>query len=103
MAELPPPEEERRTSSDGSKGTGLAIAGVLVAVFAALPFVVLATLYLFVTVYAIVRAVGPGTGEDPAVIVVGFVLLTSVLAVAIGVAVHLIGRSLTPRKRRAKT
>ena len=85
---------------DGPNGMGLAIAGVIVAFFASLPFVFLVSLYLFVTVYAIVRAFGPGVGENPIAIVVGFVLITSVFAVLLGVTIHLVGRSLTPRKRR---
>ncbi len=83
----------------GSKGAGLAVAGVIVAFLASLPFVLLASLYLFVTVYAIVRSIGPGAGENPLAIVVGFVLITSLFAVLLGVAIHLVGRSLTPRKR----
>ncbi len=84
----------------GSKGVGLAVAGVIVVFFASLPFVFLVSLYLFVTIYAIVRAIGPGAGENPVAIVVGFVLITSMFGVLLGVTVHLVGRSLTPRKRR---
>jgi hypothetical protein len=86
----------------GSKGIGLAIAGAIVAFFATLPFVLIVTLYVFLTIYAIVRAIGPGAGENPVTIVVGFVLITSVFAVLLGVTIHLIGRSLTPKKRREK-
>ncbi len=85
----------------GSKGVGVAIAGMIVTFCVALPFVMLAVLYLFVTVYAIVRAIGPGAGENPVTIVVGFVLITTTLAVMLGIAIHFVGRSLTPRKRRS--
>jgi len=95
--------DERTPPGDAPKGIGLAIAGVLVMFFATLPFVLVVLLYLFMTVYAIVRAIGPGAGENPVPIVVGFVLLTSALAVLIGVTVHFLGRSITPRKRRSKT
>lgn len=84
----------------GSKGAGLAVAGVIVAFFASMPFVFLVSLYVFLTVYAIVRAIGPGVGENPVAIVVAFVLMTSMFALLLGVTIHLIGRSLTPRKRR---
>ena len=89
--------------SGGSNGVGLAVAGVIVAFFATLPAIFIAVLYLFVTIYAIVRAIGPGSGENPVVIVVGFVLITSALPLMLGVIVHFVGRSLTPKKRRAKT
>lgn len=85
----------------GSKGLGLAIGGVIVTFFVSFPFVTLLVLYLFVTGYAIVRAIGPGDGANPVPIVIGFVILTSLLALLIGVAVHIVGRSLTPRKRRS--
>ena len=90
------------TDAGGSKGVGLAVAGVLVAFFATLPFVFIAVLYLFMSIYAIIRAIGPGSGENPVTIVVGFVLLTSLFAVLMAVSVNLVGRSLTPRKRRSK-
>ena len=99
MTELP--ADGHPGPDGGSKGIGLAIAGVIVTFFVSLPFVSLVVLYLFVTVYAIVRAIGPGVGENPVPIVVGFVLVTSVLALMEGVTVHLVGRSLTPRKRRS--
>jgi hypothetical protein len=86
----------------GSRGVGLGVAGVLVTFLTTLPFVFIAVLYLFMTIYAIVRAIGPGSGENPVTIVVGFVLLTSLFAVLMAVTVNLVGRSLTPRKRRSK-
>jgi hypothetical protein len=87
----------------GSKGIGLAIAGIIVAFFATLPFLFILVLYVFITIYAIVRAIGPGAGVNPVVIVVGFVLITSVFAILFGATIHLVGRSITPRKLRAKT
>jgi len=87
---------------DGSKGIGLAIAGVIVAFFCTLPFVFIVCLYTFVTIYAIVRAIGPGTGANPVPIVVGFVLITSVLAILLGATIHVVGRPLTPKRLRGK-
>ena len=92
--------EPSRVEDGGSKGVSLAVAGVIVAFFAFLPFVFLVSLYVFLTIYAIVRTIGPGTGENAVAIVVGFVLITSMFAVLLGVTIHLVGRSLTPRKRR---
>jgi hypothetical protein len=86
----------------GSRGIGLAISGIIVAFFAVMPFVFIVVLYLFLTIYAIVRAIGPGAGENPVTIVVGFVLITSVFAILLGVTIHFVGRSITPKKLREK-
>lgn len=86
----------------GSKAIGLAIAGIIVAFFAAMPFVFVVALYVFITSYAIVRAVGPGAGENPVVILVGFALITSAFAIVLGVTIHFVGRSLTPKRLRGK-
>jgi hypothetical protein len=89
-------------AGSGSKGTGVAIAGMIVVFCVALPFVTLAVLYMFVTVYAIVRAIGPGAGENPVPIVVGFVLITTTLALMLGITINFVGRSLTPRRQRKR-
>ena len=99
------PDEEPTREPDGrgggSKGIGLAIAGMIVTFCVAMPFYARA-LYVFVTIYAIVRAIGPGAGENPVTIIVGFVLITSMFAIMLGVAIHFVGRSITPKKRRGK-
>ena len=51
--------------SGGSNGVGIAIAGIVVAFFAIFPFILIAVLYLFVTIYAIVRAFGPAPVRTP--------------------------------------
>jgi len=83
----------------GSNGIGIAVAGISVAFFATLPFILVAMLYLFVTIYAIVRAIGPGAGANPVPILMGFVLITTTLIVVFAVAIHLVGRAITPSKR----
>jgi uncharacterized BrkB/YihY/UPF0761 family membrane protein len=93
---------ERHADAGGSNGIGLAIAGVILTFLTLLPFVFIVALYVFLTIYAIVRAIGPGAGENPVTILVGFVLITSTFAALLGVAIHLVGRSLTPKRRRAK-
>jgi hypothetical protein len=90
-------------SDGGSNAIGLGIAGVIVTFFALMPFVILVALYLFLTIYAIIRAIGPGAGENAVTIVVGFALITSTFATLLGVAIHLLGRSLTPKRRRASS
>lgn len=87
----------------GSKGIGLAIAGIIVAFFATLPFLFIVVLYVFLTIYAIVRAIGPAVGENPVTIIVGFVLITSAFAILLGVTIHFVGRSLSPKRLRPKT
>ena len=86
-----------------SNGIGIAVAGIAVAFFATLPFFLVAMLYLFVTIYAIVRAIGPGAGANPVPIVMGFVLITTTLIVVFAVAIHLVGRAITPSKRSRTT
>jgi hydrogenase/urease accessory protein HupE len=86
--------------SVASNGVGLAIAGVLMAFFTMMPFLLLVVLYLFLSGYAIVHGIASGQGEDAVTIVVGFVLATSLFALLIAVAVNMLGRSITPRKRR---
>lgn len=93
-------DEDANERGGGSNGVGIAVAGIAVAFFVALPFILIAVLYLFMTIYAIVRAIGAGAGENPIAIVVGFVLITSVFAILFGVAIHLVGRSITPKRRR---
>lgn len=92
--------DDRNERGGGSIGIGLGIAGIIVSFLTTLPFVFIVLLYVFLTIYAIVRAIGPGVGENPVTIVVGFVLITSALVVMLGVTIHLVGRSLTPKKRK---
>src|SRR5262245_15732702 len=84
----------------GSNGVGIAIGAVLVLLFAAMPFVLVVVLYLFLSGYALVHGIASGQGEDAVTIVIGFVFTTTLFALLVGLAVHLIGRTITPRKRR---
>ena len=98
------PRGGRTAGSDdragGSKGVGVAIAALIVAFFATMPFIFIVVLYVFITIYAIVRAIGPGAGENPVTIVVGFVLITSMFATLLGVTIHFVGRAITPKRLR---
>jgi hypothetical protein len=100
---MPRGHHEPDEPAGASKGIGLAVAGTIVVFLAMLPWVFIVLLYLFITIYAIVVAIGPGSGQNPVVIVVGFVLITSVLAILLGVTIHLVGRSLTPKKSRSRS
>jgi hypothetical protein len=84
-----------------ANGIGVGIGVMIAAYFVFLPFVLIVVAYLFLTGYAIVRAIGPGAGENAVPIVVGFVLITTVFVVLLGVAIHFIGRSFTPKRSRS--
>jgi hydrogenase/urease accessory protein HupE len=96
------PMDRHEPVAGGAKSVGTAIGAAIVAFFTFLPFVMVLVLYLFLSGYALVHGIASGQGEDAVTIVVGFVLTTSLLALLVAVTVHLIGRSLTPRKRRTK-
>jgi len=96
---LDPDRHNAAGRGGGSNGIGIAVAGIAVAFFATLPFILVAMLYLFVTIYAIVRAIGPGAGANPVPIVMGFVLITTTLIIVFAAAIHLVGRAITPSKR----
>ena len=91
---------DTKPERSAAKGIGVGIGIMIVAFFVVLPFVMIVAHYLFLTGYAIVRALGPGEGENAVPVVVGFVLLTSALAILIAVTVHLVGRSITPKRKR---
>ncbi len=93
-------EDATEKRSSGSKGIGVAIGGVLTAFFTLLPFVFVVIAYLFVGVYAIVKAASAGSDAPNAVtIVAGFVLLTTVLVLGLAGTIAIVGRSLTPKRR----
>jgi hypothetical protein len=84
----------------GDKPIGLAVAIVAVVVTALLPALIVPTFYVFANVYAIV------TGSDfssntmnVAVFLTGVVVIVALFVVVMGVAIALVGRRLTPRKR----
>jgi divalent metal cation (Fe/Co/Zn/Cd) transporter len=84
------------------EGTGISagIAGAMIAFFAALAALLVVTTYLLVSVYAIVKLIGDREGHpDPATLIVGFVLLTSVLVTGLMVGARYLGRSLNSRAR----
>ena len=83
-----------------ANGIGVGIGIMIVAFFAFFPFVLIVVQYLFITGYAIVRAIGSGDGENAVPVVVGFVLITSLFVILLGGAIHFIGRSITPKRRR---
>jgi divalent metal cation (Fe/Co/Zn/Cd) transporter len=72
----------------------------MIAFFVALAALLVVTTYLLVSVYAIVKLIGDREGHpDPATLIVGFVLLTSVLVTGLMVGARYLGRSLNSRAR----
>ena len=94
------PDRKELANAPGGNTIGLAIAGALMFLFGLLPLVLVIVLYLFLSGYALVHGIASGQGEDAVTIVVGFVLTTTLFALLITLTANLIGRSLTPRKRR---
>lgn len=83
-----------------SKMTGLVVGLVGLATFAALPFLIPAAFYAFANVYAIIT--GTDFSSDTinvGVLLTGLVVTVAMLVVAMAVAVNLIGRSLSPKRR----
>jgi hypothetical protein len=97
MADRRGVERERPT---GSKFAGLAIGGIATAFFGFLSFVIVVLVYLALSIYALVVAIGHGGPPNPVTVLVVVVLLVSVLALAFAGTVALVGRSLTPKRRR---
>lgn len=84
-----------------NSGTALGIVGATVAFFLALPAVIVVIVYLFITVYAIVKAFGVGGGSAHAVtILLGVLIIVTTLVAAHAALTQFIGRPLTPKKRR---
>jgi hypothetical protein len=94
------PRDLGRERPSGSKFASLAIGGIATAFFAFLPFVIVVLVYLALSVYALVVAIGHGGAPNPVTVLVTVVLLVSVLALAFAGTVVLVGRSLTPKRRR---
>lgn len=85
----------------GSKGVALAVAGMNFGFFLLLPAVLVVAIYTFLTVYALVKAVGSAPdAANPVVVLVGIVSLVGLFTVTLAVGTWLIGRTADPRKRR---
>ena len=81
-------------------GVALAIGGLLAGFFAGLAAIVVVVTYLFVCVYAITKWIGDPDGHPGAVtIIVGFLVLVSLLVLAVLLVVRLLGWSFVSRRR----
>ena len=85
----------------GSRGVSLAIAGISVTFHVVLAWLLVAGIYVFLTIYALVKAFGSAPDAPNAtVVVLGIVGLVTGLLVLFAVAVGLLGRAANPKKRR---
>jgi hypothetical protein len=85
----------------GSRPIGLLVGAAMLAVLAALPLLIVVVFYLFANGYAIVT--GPDFGSDTidlGVLFTGLVLTVALLVIGLAAGANLLGRSLSPKRRR---
>jgi uncharacterized BrkB/YihY/UPF0761 family membrane protein len=84
-----------------NSGIAAAIAGSILGFFMTLAFVIAVLMFAFLFVYAIVKAFGPETAHaSPTTVLVGIVVIVGALTVAFTTGIGMLGRSMTPRRRR---
>ena len=82
------------------RGLAAAIAITSLAFLVTLPFTVPSTFWLVIFVYAIVKAAGSAPEQaDPAALLLAIVAIVTFFTLAIGVAVSLLGRAMSPKRR----
>jgi hypothetical protein len=87
-------------ATDG-KGVGVALGGLNVALYALLPVMIVVGVWTLISVYAIVKWIGSAPQEpNAAVIVLGVAMMVSLFVVLFAVGVGLVGRSLSPKRRK---
>jgi uncharacterized BrkB/YihY/UPF0761 family membrane protein len=82
-----------------NSGIALAIAASILGFFVMLAFVIVVLMFGFLFVYAIVKAFGP-EHASPTTVLVGLVVIVGTLTVALTTGIGMLGRSMTPRRRR---
>lgn len=83
------------------RGAAGAVAGATVGFFMILGAVVVVLGWIGLSGYALVKAIGGGSdAPSPVTVIVFFVLLVTTLVTGFTASLALIGRSMTPRKRR---
>ena len=98
MTTSAPEDDLRPTSRGGSKLLGIGVSGLTVTYLVLLPAVLVGLIYLFVSVYAIVKISPPGH-PNPVVILLGVVLLVGLMTVLLAVSIWLLGRTFEPPKK----
>ena len=83
-----------------NSGLAIAIAAGMILFFAVLPAAIVVLVYLFLSVYAIVKGAGAGgRSPNPATVLVGVTLIVSTLVALLYAGIALVGRAMEPNKR----
>jgi hypothetical protein len=93
---MPAPRSPVREHS----GLSLGIAAVLVIFFVLIPALLVGSIYLLLTIYAIVKWIGSAPdGASALTVLLSVILLVTAWTLVIGGAVSLAGRAMNPRRR----
>ena len=85
------------------RGISIGIAVVVVLFLAALPWLIPTTIWIVLTIYAIVKAAGSAPDHANATaVVLSIPAIVTFFTVAIAVGVALLGRAITPKKRKRR-
>jgi hypothetical protein len=83
------------------RGLSIAIAVASLGFLATLAFTLVVAVWIALSVYALVKMIGSAPDSpDPVVVLVTVVLLVGALVTGLAGTIALIGRPMTPRKRR---
>jgi hypothetical protein len=83
------------------RGLSIVLALASVVFFAGLAFALTVAIWVTLSVYALVKMIGSAPDSaDPVVVLVSIVLLVGVFATSFAGAIALVGRPMTPHKRR---
>jgi hypothetical protein len=85
---------------NGSRFLGLGVAAVILVLLVLLPALAIVGFYTFANIYALITGSDFSSGTlNPAVFFTGLVVTVAGIVVAMAVAVGLIGRSLSPKRK----
>jgi hypothetical protein len=83
------------------RGIAIGIAVVVTVFLAAVPFLLPTVIWIVLTTYAIVKGAGSAPDHaDPAAVILAIVGIVTFFTLAVAGAVALLGRAMTPKKRR---
>ena len=86
------------------RGLAAAIAITSFALLVTLPFAIPSTIWVVLFVYAIVKAVGSAPEQaDPFAIVLAIVVVVTFFTLVLAVAVSLLGRAMSPKRRERRS
>jgi hypothetical protein len=86
------------------RGLAVAIAITAFAFLVTLPFAIPSTIWVVLFVYAIVKAAGSAPEHpDPVAVLLAIVAIVTFYTLAITVAVSLLGRAMSPKRRKRRS